>query len=610
MELSHSLLDAVCKPKFVLSCSGPGETGRHSLASDPDSLALALDQPLAWSASPLNPQTRVHSLPSSTQWRIDGATACGTCFFAVPLSLPSGPPPPLGIFVMLPDQTTFPPALRLTLDVSASVVLRSGPAIANLGISRHICRALGHRCARDPSILARYPNLPFGSTIVFDNVSSGLSDMQVTVVPNHEFERQTLSVDALRRLWADAISPNAWPPDVDLLSLRLQRQAHDTVCLVNGPGLDGTAVFKSAVGSVDHLYHELRFLLAVPAHPHIMPRPLAVVTKRSAFGGKRGVVGFLLPYFPAGSLRDVLPARQRAGTLPARVKLKWCRQVASALVHIRQTTGAFYSDLRPDNVLLDPHDNLVLCDFEQRGNWHEWCAPEVLFRRYAKNLGAAAALSGAPPPPAHIVELLAGYDAPRPPGRAESPVEAFNPPWFLLPPAGQDKATVYALGLFIYTVFEGLSNPRQNLASRWPVEPDVEFPSVRHTPDDVMRLVRRCTHDAPEWAEQHGHAAAAAARPARVVRRGNRLYPEEGRGDHLDMPAGTAAVVVVMETARVWWEGEVARARAFLDSEEWRRQDFGAGRPLLEEVLRELDGIVPDDSHDDDGHLEFSADMG
>lgn len=63
-------------------------------------------------------------------------------------------------------------------------------------------------------------------------------------------------------------------------------------------------------------------------------------------------MGFLLRYFAAGSLRDILPARQRAGTLPAHVKLRWCRQVVAALVHIQKASGTFYSDLRPDNVLL------------------------------------------------------------------------------------------------------------------------------------------------------------------------------------------------------------------------------------------------------------------
>jgi serine/threonine protein kinase len=148
-------------------------------------------------------------------------------------------------------------------------------------------------------------------------------------------------------------------------------QVHDTVSNVEAPGgyLDGIAVFKSGVASFDHTYHELRFLLTVPPHAFIMPRPLAIVTKKAVFGAKRGVVGFLFRHFPAGSIRDILPSRQRTRTLSNEVKLKWSRQAIAAMLHIHESVGSFYSDLRPDNALLDEDgDNVVLCDFEQRGN--------------------------------------------------------------------------------------------------------------------------------------------------------------------------------------------------------------------------------------------------
>ncbi|KAM0268545.1 hypothetical protein ACHAQH_009951, partial [Verticillium albo-atrum] len=81
------------------------------------------------------------------------------------------------------------------------------------------------------------------------------------------------------------------------------------------------------------------------------------------------------------------------------------------------------SDLRPDNVLLDDKDNVVLCDFEQRGNWHEWSAPEVLFRQYMENIHTAAV--------ENLAKLPAGCTMPGPisPLRLdEGPVQAANRP--------------------------------------------------------------------------------------------------------------------------------------------------------------------------------------
>jgi hypothetical protein len=590
MELSHALVDAVWRPKFLVEW----EEGRLQKWLDPSAHLVG---PLPWDLSPLNPKNRVDSLEqannnSNAGWRIDGATVCGTRFFAVPLALLPALPP-LGIFVTLPDQTTFPPALRSTLDASASVPLRSGPAIARLSVSRHICRALDYQCERDPSILGRYRRLPFGSELVFENVASDPADMRLTVVANHDFERKARRLGDLRELWSD-IPADAWPVEVDLLSLRFVRQIHDTVCLVESPGRDGTVVFKSAVGSVEHMYHELRFLLTIPPHPNVMPRPLAIVTKRSAFGGKRGVVGFLLRHFAAGSLRDVLPARQRAGTLPARVKAKWCRQVVAALVHIREAAGTFYPDLRPDNVLLDEDDgngggggSVVLCDFEQRGNWHEWCAPEVLFRQYAENIRAALLLSRSEDDAGYGVassyrRLLAGYAPPA--HLIETPVQAANRPWFLLPAAAQEKAVVYSVGLFIYTMFEGLSNVRRSIANQWLIDPDVEFPAVRNTPGAVMDLVKRCTDGAVEWADQERGVD----KPPRVVRQGGALYPD----GQLDLEFGTAATAAtVLDAARAWWSAELAGAESFLQSDEWRSQEFGKGRPSLRQVLQELDRL-------------------
>lgn len=571
MELSHSLADAVSRPRYVLADA--------DLRRCFDRSAILIGHP-DWDLSPLNPKNRVDSLTTrSSRWRIDGATGCGTRYYAVPLDSHTDPTP-LRIFVYLPDQTQWPPALRHTLDAPLSVPLRDGRAIANLGISRHICRALDYRCAADPGFLQRYHRLPFGSQLVFENVASNTADMRLTVVPNYQFERRTATVETLQKMWPEVPS-DAWPPVVGVSSLGHVYHVHDTVSIVKAPGHDSTVVFKSSISSVDHMYHELRFLLTVPPHSNIMPPPLALVTKQTAFGGKRGVVGFLLRHFPAGSIRDILPARQRAATLSPRLKLAWCLQTAAALEHVRQAAGTFFSDLRPDNVLLDEDERVILCDFEQRGNWHEWCAPEVLFRQYSENIHAAL-------PVPHLSSpydgLLVGFALGSAPTSATPPVEAANRAWFMLSTDSQDKATVYSFGLFIYTVFEGLSSVRRSIANQWPIDPAVQFPEVRHTPAAVLKIVRRCTVDALEWTE-----GGSVLRPPRLLRIGGMLYPDRRTNLEQGTPETAAAV---LDTALAWWSAELSRAEAFLDSDEWRTREFGFGRPSLQEVTRALEEIA------------------
>ena len=85
--------------------------------------------------------------------------------------------------------------------------------------------------------------------------------------------------------------------------------------------------------------------------------------------------------------------------------VEYVRQENERLIHVCEWMGTFYSDLRPENVLLSQNnkdttsfldnrgrfqlnreESIVLCDFEQRGNWHEWCAPEILYSQYFENI--------------------------------------------------------------------------------------------------------------------------------------------------------------------------------------------------------------------------------
>ncbi|KAL2866697.1 uncharacterized protein BJX67DRAFT_124136 [Aspergillus lucknowensis] len=577
MELSHLIVDAVWRPSFVLKY--------HELRDhlNPHSGRIG---PPSWDRSFLNPRNRVDTLDTTlSRWRIDGATICGTCLFVVPLDLLPDLPP-LRILLYIADQTELSPALRHGLDACVGVPLRDPKAISRLGLAKHLCRALDHHCAQSPGFLDRYLKLPFGSRLIFEDITPDVADMRLEVERDYSVESKMETLQFLRQSWSD-VSPDAWPPAVDVYDLRLVRQLNDSVSLVEMPG-KSLAIFKAASVSLHHTYHELHFLLTCPPHPNVMPRPLAIVTKKSAFGAKRGVIGFLLRHFESGSLRDILPARQRGGTLPNSLKLRWCRQVASALAHLH-IGGSFYSDLRPDNVLLDSEENAILCDFEQRGNWYEWCAPEILYRQYAENIRARLPDRAVNSPfdgllkgfaHSHTLSASACYTP------AENPIEARNRAWFALPPIAQEKAVVYSLGLFVYAVFEGLSNVQRNIANQFPIEPDVEFPTMRRTPNSIKNIIQRCTSDVPDW-----ETTDLRSELSRVIRVDGLLFPET----RTDLPHGTQATFeTVMASFLKFWRTELARAEKFLELPEWETGNYGQNRPSLREVVDALESLSED----------------
>lgn len=279
--------------------------------------------------------------------------------------------------------------------------------------------------------------------------------------------------------------------------------------------------------------------------------------------------------------------------------MEWARQVTSALIHINEEAGTFYSDLRPDNVLLSSSskagqcEDIVLCDFEQRGNWHEWCLPEVLYRVYVENLRSHADLSSHP-----RKDLVSQYSVGTSSGVAANTFVAKhtphgrNPVWFDLSSNAREAAQVYSLGLLIYCIFEGISNVKINIVNSWPYEPDIAFPKFRNSPSFIRNLVKACTAgawqwEAEEWDSEHTETKKEAPQP--VTRIGEKLYPDGklcADADH--EPLGVSWLVV--ETARLWWESELDRAKTFLDRE--RDGTLEIRRPKLRDVLAHLEDAV------------------
>lgn len=190
-------------------------------------------------------------------------------------------------------------------------------------------------------------------------------------------------------------------PIGSLWSATLPQELHDVGCKVlpvRNPKSKEVFVFKTIEQSKRgwrRMYHELRQLLCIPPHANIIGAPKALVYIPTAALDMAGdiynlkrrypICGFALPLIPGHTLKAELEKAPVSLTLARRkMKAKWCRQLASALLHItRHGNGpgrpGYYSDLKPDNIMLTGEGaDVVLIDFEQAGNHESFIAEEIM----------------------------------------------------------------------------------------------------------------------------------------------------------------------------------------------------------------------------------------
>lgn len=595
MELNSSSIHQVIHPTAAFARRSPEATATpHDAAGEP-----------TWLESQLNPKNRIDSLDPIERplWRIDGCTGLGTQYYAVPLFL--GDVPPLRFDVFIPEETASSHLVRQLLDLNAAFHTKDVMRVRRLGISRHIVRTLQVWTSdRSPdgqhSVAQMYQTLPFGSRIVFENLDLNVRNIEITVAPTYYVEKQLLSFAGLST--ALGVNQNLIPPSLDIFQLVIVQQLHDSVCLVRikhaREDQEGENerlwIFKALTSETKYLFTELRNLLLMEPHPHVISRPEYLVTKYCRFGGKTAVVGFLLPYHSKGGLRDKLPVLRIHGQLSLESQMKWSCQLASAVEHVRTRGHMYYPDLRLDNIVLSASDDVVMVDFEQRGVWCEFAAPEVNCLEYTRILARDDAL--AQDADTEIPEDIRNYFAdiltgelpnwedlqtredfaPMPDGYT-----SYNVPWLCLSPAEQEAAEVYMLGRVLWCIFEGQSAPQQ--AAVWQSylrEPEIEFPEFRRTPPQIRDLVDRCTR---------GRRANLSGLITRGVRSELVLCGRDGVGN-----GGSSEEVLA--AAREWWSVEVKAAEEFLrmrrekkDAGEWNENFYG--RPSLREVVEELEAF-------------------
>lgn len=531
---------------------------------------------LSWADSLLNPKNRINSLdlPDKPLWRIDGCTGLGTQYYAVPVCLSNVPPMRMDIFI--PENQ--PAHIREQLDLHKAFHTKDATRLSKLAITKHIIRTLQlwtETTFEDTDAFERfYRSKPFGSRLVFENLCFDIRQIHVRVGPNHNLELQLLSLKNLSALWGPAL-PSIQV--IDIFDVHVISVLHDSVCLVRIQGQ--LFIFKALVSGVKYLYHELKTLCTVEPHANIITRPIHLVKKTCSFGGKHAIVGFTTFYHEHGSLRDYLPQLRIHNRLQRQDQLKWSIQVAQALEHLQSRSSTYYPDLRLDNLVMSKDFDVVMVDFEQRGVWCEFAAPEVNAIEYM-HLVAMDDLM-----PAEIrlkyqeimTSLVPEYDRLQQDAYT-NPQDGYNASWIALTPEEQEAAEVYMLGRLLWCIFEGVSGPQKAAiwqSYRW--EPDLEFPAYDRTPAVLRELIDRCTRG---------------RRPnlgSIIVRQRSHLvlrhHTEGGHGANQ-----------VQAAAMAYWVAELKWAEGFLQERD-RLQSQGLwnnnyyNRPRLGEVVQALSEI-------------------
>jgi len=537
------------------------------------------------------------------RWRIDGCGNGGSQFFAIPLFM-HPEITPLRIDVYIPDQRLHPPELRNMLQSSA-LCQATTVDINEIGIVQYILIALENWSNKQDALKERFVSLPFGSRIVLPTLVPDPTDVEIYISPGHHIERKLLSLDSLKSMLD--LPASIWPVVIDIERLHLHKQIKDSISLVSlkdEPSLE-FMVFKSCIHGIDYLYHELKQLLSLPPHPNILRSPTHLVSKKCKFGGKTGICGFLLPFYRSGALSDVLSRLAATDTVRLGDQFRWALQISSALEHIHYKGKTYYSDLRPDNILLsnlpvavdgvasdkDKEQHAVLIDFEQRGNCFSWLPPEIVYLQYLHTLSSSncSNTSSTPSPvpnsaKTHFAALLqrTGYSL-APLSRAGFPslVDHSNA-WRALGPAQQESAMVFTLGKLLWCIFECVGSIANDPWRATLSGSDIQFPEFRQTPRSLRALVVECTAGASEHR----------GRFPRLVRNGEMVFPVQGG-------VGTGEKAV-LEIAKAWWKEEIEDMEMF----------FGGGgvgtmetsslvsngeplflRPSLKEVRSRLEGI-------------------
>ncbi|KAF3932538.1 hypothetical protein ABW20_dc0102437 [Dactylellina cionopaga] len=396
-----------------------------------------------------------------TGWQVHGVSYGGNRLSCLPESAIGKPPLRIDIYVLEPSDMR----LWRALDFGSLRKPCSLDSLRKLPCAQHIIKALEFWSDQYPPGVfeKRYFNMPFGSCIYIENVARDIRRFDIQFVANYELERDWCTLNELQDAWKHEVPADQWPEVVQVNDLQLIKQPHDAISLVSLPGKRDPSelfVFKSVTKDIKYMYHELRLLLSMEPHESILSAPLYIVTARARFGGKIGVCGFVMNYFPMGSLRGALSSGKIMQSSEIQDIFRMARQITSAVIQVNSTKADFYSDLKPDNVLLSLDSNnqinATLIDFEQRGSWYGWSPPEVHYIEYLETL-ACHRLVPKDAREEYSKLLKDCYPSWKPlidTDRYDSIANHHNFPWRVLSKEQRERAQVYMLGKMLWCLFE------------------------------------------------------------------------------------------------------------------------------------------------------------
>jgi hypothetical protein len=564
--------------------------------------------------------------PPKASWEFHGADTDGQRLFFVPRFALGQPPLRIDVYIPPPEET---PAHLKHVFAPGATIYSPKESLGDLPVVRHVGRVLEEWSTSHATFQAQYLSKPFGSQIIMPIIDADIFETAagMELIPNYDVEQAMLSVEELQDMWR--LPGDAWPDVVDWTELSLQRQPHEAISIVrvacHGHG-DGNLVFKSLTRDQKHLYHELKRLLTMELHPRVIPRPLYVVVKKSRFGGKLGVCGFVLPYYSMGSLGHRLDS---GDMVSSEEKFRWAGQITEALLHVNKHEAGFYPDLKPDNVVLEQRDHperlvdAVLLDLEQRGGWFSWSPPEIAYVEYMEILAARLDDETARPWIAERLEkYIPGWKPPRQNERYQNLSGGFSAPWkalVTLETRGEkslagllEKTQVFMLGKLLWCIFESQHQIRSGIDHDILQDPDPDpetmlvFPEFRTTPPNMRALIRACTRGAREWRPGWDRAAG-------IVLSHGILIPVS----HLTKPnmddGNTVTGEQTQSVASAWWRVEMERAERFMDElvggdgdgdgVAWALEKSDSvlaaamARPMLIDVLKEIRQIEASTSH-------------
>ncbi|KAG4440642.1 hypothetical protein IFR05_003876 [Cadophora sp. M221] len=480
----------------------------------PASNTNAITEP-EWSHSFLNPRNRIDSLDiiSNPTWDIDGAEPDGRQIWAIPRFARNKHPRRIDVYI---GDLADPSNPSLAILKSGSLQLCSRKAACESLLCRHVLRALEFWSERERfgDFEEEYMALPFGSQIAISSVEVELWDMEITFLPVYGLEQQWLFVKSLQEIWG--LDEDALPPSIDVGELRFQKQLYDSIGLMEIAGKEGELlVLKTISLDTKALYHELKVLLTMPPHPNASPPPLYLITKKVRFGGKRGVCGLLMMYYPLGTVDQL---RRSGARLAQSLLLQWAKQLTEAMIHVRDSPARFYSDLNPRNIALSSRGGalqLVLIDHDQR---------------------------------------TPGYTRRHPKSNTSLPLKPWRAPKSLIALSRKDSCLARIarpyLGAIrsVGAVFKGI----QSVAGFRLLAGCPTFPNFDKTPKELKSVIRDRTAGADEWE--------GVQQP--FVIRGSRIYARD-----LETGELSDSVTALQESTRSWWKFEIDRARGSSASE-------------------------------------------